>query len=382
LHLKSSQWKNNMAPRQLPSNHHRQQHLPKAYEVITIIAFLFLLTILGFILIVGFNTSNRVSPAYGYAMQTKAALETNPTPTPFQPEVVGYEPEAREPEVSVPDGETPQNPDATPVPTLPPLQKPEGQVNILLLGSDVREGDYGFRTDSIIWVSLNPKDGFVSAVSFPRDLFVEIPGRGENRINVAFGVGGFDLLADTMQVNFGVRPDHYVLIDMYGFATLINNLGGINVETEKNLSDSCATWVNPSGWCSVGPGLVLMNGDTALWYVRSRYSTNDIERARRSQEVVEAIFKRLMSLDAVLRAPDLYDAYTSFVQTDVDLATVVSLLPLAKNIYEDSDIRNYVIGFDQAYSWITPAGAQVLVPDKALIREVMIEALQIKLNGN
>lgn len=369
-----------MASRLFTSNQNMQQSLPKSVKIITIIIFMVLVCLLGFILIVGCSSPDLTSLAYGYAMQTKAAIEGNPTPTPFQPLMAGYAPEITPDPESIPD--SPTDPDATPLPTLGATTKPEGQVNILLLGSDLRENDYGFRTDTITWVSLNPKDGFVSAVSFPRDLFVVIPGRGENRINVAFGVGGFDLLADTMEVNFGVRPDHYVLIDMKGFTSVINNLGGINVEAEQNLSDSCATWVNPSGWCSVGPGTVNMNGDTALWYVRSRYSTSDIDRARRAQEVIEAIFKRLMSLDAVLKAPDLYNAYTTYVQTDVDLGTVVSLLPLAKSIYENNDIRNYVIGFDHAYSWITPAGASVLVPDKALIRETMLEALQIKVNGD
>ena len=367
-----------MSPKRIPTNQKIHKHVPKAFEAITIIVFVVLVFFLGFILVVGRGSANRESPAYAYAMQTKSALNTDadPTPTPFQPLVVGYNPQ------ETPPPNVPQDPQATPVPTQKPIEKPEGQVNILLLGSDQREGDYGFRTDTIIWVSLNPKDKFVSAVSFPRDLFVEIPGRGENRINVAFGLGGFDLLASTMEVNFGVRPDYYVLIDMSGFTSVINNLGGINVQVEKNLSDSCAKWINQSGWCSVGPGLVNMNADVALWYVRSRYSTNDVERARRAQEVIVAIFKRLMSLDAVLKAPDLYNAYTNYVQTDMDLATVVAMLPLAKSMYEDSDIRHHVIGFDHAYSWITSAGASVLVPDKALIRELMIEALALIVNGN
>jgi polyisoprenyl-teichoic acid--peptidoglycan teichoic acid transferase len=367
-----------MAIKTIDTHHHRGQDLPKAVQVVTIIVFLFLVCLLGFILIAGFRSNNRGNPAYIYARQTQTALEANPTPTPFQPETVGFVPEIPAQAEVNPETGFPVQPESTPVPTIAPLQKPEGQVNILLLGSDQRQDDYGFRTDSIIWVSLNPKDGFVSAVSFPRDLFVEIPGRGENRINTAFVWGGFDLLADTMEINFGARPDMYVLIDMAGFTSVINNLGGIYVETDQNLTDSCARWINQSGTCSVGPGLVHMNADVALWYARSRYSTSDIDRARRAQEVIIGIFKRLMSLDAILKAPDLYKAYTTYVETDIDLGTVVSMLPLAKSIYENGDMRNYVVGFDYAYSWITTSGASVLVPDKAAIRELMIEALQLK----
>lgn len=371
-----------MASRQLVSHHKHPRHLPKAYEVVTILVFLFLVSLLGFILVAGLRTDNRPNPAYAYAMQTQTALSANPTPTPFQPESVGFVPETspeNDPDtLQEPSSEPESEPEQTPVPTQRPLQKPEGQVNILLLGTDLREGDYGFRTDSITWVSLNPKDGYVSAVSFPRDLYVQIPGRGENRINVAFQSGGFDTLADTMEINFGIRPDYYVLIHMNGFTTVINHLGGINVQTATNLTDVCPKWINHSGTCSVGPGLVHMNADVALWYVRSRYSTSDVDRARRAQEVIQAIFKRLMSLDAVLKAPDLYSAYTSYVETDIGLSTVISMLPLAKDVYENGDIRRYVVDFDYAYSWRTMTGASVLVPDKQAIHELMIEALDLR----
>lgn len=360
----------------------RHRHYPKSFEVITVVVFIILVVLLGYILAVGLLSGPSVNPAQAYALQTQRVLNATPTATPFQPVADANIPLI--PNNPLPD----QDPDSsdsedepavsvTPSPTMPSLQKPSGQVNILLLGSDVRPNDGGFRTDSIIWVSLNPKDGFVSAVSFPRDLYVEIPGMSYNRINVAFPRGDFDLLADTLEFNFGVRPEHYVLIDFNGFKTIINNLGGIDVYAEKNLSDSCAEWIDSSGYCSVGPGMVHMNGEMALWYARSRYSSNDIERARRAQEVIEAMFKRLMSLDAILRAPELFDAYINYVQTDLSLSDLLPLLPLASKINENGDIRNYVIGFDHAYSWITAQGAQVLVPDNAAITEVLIEALEL-----
>jgi len=227
-----------------------------------------------------------MSAAQAYAVQTQMVLNTTPTATPFQPagdHINAYaNPEAAPLSTPAPDN----IPGIAPTSTLKRLSKPKGQVNILLLGSDMRPHEGGFRTDIIVWVSLNPKDGFVSAISFPRDLFVNIPGMGENRINVVFPNGGFDLLADTFEINFGVRPDNYILVDL---------------QTKQNLTDSCDQSINASGVCSVGPGLVHMNGDLALWYARSRYSTNDIDRTRRAQEVIEAIFDRLMSLDVILR---------------------------------------------------------------------------------
>jgi LCP family protein required for cell wall assembly len=374
-----------MARRNKNFNNNKYRKVIQGFAVGT---FVILLALLSFILVSGFNASPDLSLARTYALQTQRALNATPTATPFQPNgsPTNGEPTQQNPILTPQPGTTEavrtptpgqtQTPEPTNTPTQT-LKKPEGQVNILLLGSDIRPDDGGFRTDSIIWVSLNPKGEFVSAISFPRDLYVLIPGLGYNRINVAFQNGGFDMLAATFEANFGVRPDYYALIDFNGFKTIINNLGGIDVYAEKQLTDSCEKWMNESGTCSVGPGLIHMDGETALWYARSRYSSSDIDRARRAQEVIKAIFNRLMSLDAVLRAPELYNAYTNYVQTDVTLKTVTSMLPLASKIKSNGDIRNYVIGYDHAYAWMTPNGAQVLVPDTDAIRDVMIEALQM-----
>ena len=334
-----------------PRRHKRQA--PKPLEVVAVVALLVLIGILGFILISGFIAS--FNPA-----TVKASAD------PTQAPGLGDE-----------SGQT-DEPAATPSPTEDTLEKPEGQVNILLLGSDIRPNDGGFRTDVIMWVSLNPRDGYVSIVSFPRDLFVSIPGWGGNRINTAFQYGGFELLADTFEANFGVRPDNYVMVDFTGFKTVIDDLGGIDVYAAQNLTDTCAKWINASGYCSVGPGLVHMNGEVALWYARSRYSTSDIDRARRAQEVSEAIFDRLVSLNALVRAPELYNAYVTYVQTDVSLNQVIGLLPFASKINENRDIRNYVVDYNYAYDWITAAGAQVLIPDYNAIESLMIEALSLE----
>jgi LCP family protein required for cell wall assembly len=349
---------------------------PKVVEIFSILVFVILISLLGFILVSCISANKSPSLAYTYAMQTRQAIEGKAvTPTPFQPvsdDLIDAGPNP------VTTREPGSKPEFSPTSTMRALQQPDGQINVLLLGSDARPDDGGFRTDIIVWVSLNPKDGFVSAISFPRDLFVYIPGYGENRINTAFPRGGFDLLADTFEVNFGVRPDHYLLADFNGFTSVINNLGGITVQTEKGLSDTCAKWINPSGYCSVGPGPVHMNGDMALWYARSRYSTNDIDRSRRAQEVIKAIFKRLMNFDIVLKAPDLYKAYSTYVDTDIKLSDVVGLLPLANEVNQNGDIRSYVIGYDHAYDWVTMQGAQVLVPDYDKIRDVIIEALTLE----
>ena len=119
------------------------------------------------------------------------------TPTPFQPNSFAYVLEDGSIEVLPPQPEnTP-----TPVPTIELAELPERQLNILLLGSDSRN-DGSYRTDVILLLSLNPEHQAVSVVSFPRDLYVTIPGWQMNRINTAHMVGGFELLAETFQANF------------------------------------------------------------------------------------------------------------------------------------------------------------------------------------
>lgn len=254
------------------------------------------------------------------------------------------------------------------------FEQPGNQINILLLGSDQRPYDSGFRTDTIILVTINADLKTVSMTSFPRDLYVYIPGWTMERINAAFRYGGFDALATTMEYNFGVRPDHYALINFKGFVTLVDELGEIQVEVGETLTDHR----DNKGQYTVQQGTVQMDGETALWYVRSRYTSSDFDRGRRQQEVLRAIFKKLISLDGARRAFELYDAFDEIVQTDIGFMDVVGLAPLAAQV-DNARIKSYAIGPEVVYPWINPYnGAQVLLPDLARAREIMRQALNVR----
>ncbi|MBI3160341.1 MAG: LCP family protein [Chloroflexi bacterium] len=264
-----------------------------------------------------------------------------------------------------------------PIAIPPPVGRfaqPDDQINILLLGSDQRPYDSGFRTDTIILVTLNAKLKTVTMTSFPRDLYVYIPGWTMERINAAFRYGGFEALALTLEYNFGVRPDHYALMNFKGFVTLIDELGEIDVEVGQTLTDHR----DNKGNYTVQAGTVQMDGETALWYVRSRYTSSDFDRARRQQEVLTAIFRKIISLDGVRRAGDLYDAFDEIVQTDIGLLDVLGIAPLAAQI-DPGSIQSYTIGPEYVTPWINPYnGAQVLLPNLALTTPLMREALNIR----
>ena len=120
-----------------------------------------------------------------------------------------------------------------------------------------------------------------------------------------------------------------------------------------------------------------MDGDTALWYVRSRYSTSDFDRTRRAQEVIVAIAQKMMSLNAVNRAPELYELFRNSVETDIPLDLVVRLLPsAAKTVNDPSSIKRFAISEDQITHYIVPeTGAMVLLPDFVSIESTIRDAL-------
>jgi LCP family protein required for cell wall assembly len=251
------------------------------------------------------------------------------------------------------------------------LEQPAGQMNILLLGSDQRPSDAGFRTDTIILVTLNSNLGTVNVTTFPRDLYVYIPGYTVQRINTAFAFGGFDSLALTFEYNFGVHPDHYVLINFWSFQEIVDSLGGITVDVGRTFTDHRDGY----GDYTVLAGSVHMDGETTLWYVRARYTTSDFDRGRRQQEVLEAIGRRLLSLNALTRAPELYNIYRDNVSTDLSLNDIISNLPLAAKLSDASRIHRFAISPNEVYDWTNYSGAMVLVPIREAVLVVMHQAL-------
>lgn len=326
---------------------------------------------LGVLLGTGLAAPAERSPA---ANILKAPPGATPTATAFQPQAstATYLPT---------DYPTP-TPTNTPKPELvrpasntkgvDPITQPDNQVNIVILGSDQKYKGMVGRTDTIILVTINKETGTVNLTSFPRDLYIYIPGWTEQRINTAFAHGGFKLLQDTMMHNFGIKPDYYVLVNLWAFEYAVNDLGGIYVNVLQTVCDD--KWGYGQSHC-VYPGNKLMYGKEALWYVRSRVTTNDFERNKRQQQVLNSILDRLFSLNTLTRIPQLYSTYASNVTTNLDLQTVLDLAPIATKLSDKSLINQYFINQKYVTDWITPGGAQVLLPNYQAIRTLLKEAL-------
>jgi len=316
---------------------------------------------------------------YSTASITKVAVldvppGSTPTATAFQP--------LTSTETYIPTDYPTSTPTITPKPQnikpvsntqgVDPISQPDGQINIVLLGSDQRFKGYIGRTDTIILVTINTKEDTVSVTSFPRDLYIFIPKWTDQRINTAFAHGGFPILKQTFMHNFGFEPDYYILINLWTFEYIINDLGGIYVDVPQTVCDD--NWNHGLDHC-VYQGKQLLLGKEALWYARSRMTTNDFSRNVRQQLVLGAILDRVLSLDIFSKIPKLYDTYLNNITTNLDLGTVVSLSQTAVKLTDRSLIKQFYINQDVVTSWVTPGGAQVQLPNFNAIRRILTKAL-------
>ena len=254
-------------------------------------------------------------------------------------------------------------------------EMPDGVVNLMILGSDWRPSS-GHRTDVVMLVSVNTIKQTVSVVSFPRDLYIKVPGWTTQRINTVEPHGGFELLADTMEQDFGVRPEYYIMTDFKGFIGIIDSLGGVDVYAGSKLVDQCDLPMAENGKCTIQPGRISMDGTTALWYIRSRHSSSDLDRLRREQEVMTGIFTKIMSANGLQNLPGLYARYQSSVKTNVTVQAMTPLLPTAAKVFSDRTlIRRYALTIKEAKPFVTESGAQVLLPDYERIGQILDEAI-------
>jgi polyisoprenyl-teichoic acid--peptidoglycan teichoic acid transferase len=177
----------------------------------------------------------------------------------------------------------------------PPKEAQEtGTLNYVLLGSDSRDpGNEGNgRSDTMMLVHLNAKRTKAYIVSFPRDMYVNIPGYGKNKINAAFAFGGAPLAVRTLENLTGVRMDHVVLIDFEGFIRLTEDLRGVTV-------------TNKTAFTSHGfdypKGKITIAGEEALWFVRERHQLpgGDLDRAENQRNVIKAIVQKGLSAKVI-----------------------------------------------------------------------------------
>ena len=293
-------------------------------------------------------------------------------------------------------------------PVVPPS---DGYYNILLLGADSGEGRDSMRFDSISVVSVNAETGATTITGIPRDMphfpFAEGPmqerypdgheghadptcgwGSGINQLRtevevcqdgnalypdaVANGSApGIEATKDAAEGILGIEIPYYVFIDMHGFAALIDALGGVDITVEQRLpkgggpayaGQPAEEWA--IGWIEAGPQ--HMDGDTAQWYARSRYTTSDFDRMERQRQLQQAMLAQFTPQTVLTRFQEIASAGTDIVQTDLPQSLVPFLAELALKAKEQP-VQTIEL---------TPAGGiDEHDPDYAYIRELVHAAL-------
>lgn len=188
-------------------------------------------------------------------------------------------------------------------------------------GAAVGRENIGSRSDTIMIVRIDPATRAAAVLSFPRDLWVKIPGKSNNRINTAYIKDDYSLLAQTLYDNFNIRIDHYLQVDFCAFKKIVDAVGGVSVPFDTQV-------VDPHVGLDVPAGCHLFSGDEALAYVRSRHLTavaadgtktqdraSDLGRISRQQDFLRRVLQR--ALDKGLLNPSVARALLTELQTNI-----------------------------------------------------------------
>lgn len=245
-------------------------------------------------------------------------------------------------------------------------------VNILLIGQDRRPGEGRARSDSMILCTFNKKAGTITLTSFMRDMYVQIPGYQDTRINAAYALGGMELLDECLAVNFGVHVDANVEVDFSGFEDVVNALGGVAVY----LTESEAGHLNKIGggeWY-LTEGSNYLNGEQALQYSRIRKLDSDFNRTNRQRNVLSALIESCQDL-SLDRIWSLIDTILPLVTTDMTNSQISGYVTELFPMLSGATIQTQRIPVDDGYEAASIRGMSVLVPDLETNRQFLIDTL-------
>ena len=239
-------------------------------------------------------------------------------------------------------------------------------LNILLIGQDAREGDEQARSDSMILCSYNKKTNTLTMTSFLRDLYVEIPGHGSNRINAAYSFGGTQLLKKTLEHNFGLYIDGSIEVDFSHFSEIIDHLGGVQIQLRQDEANT----VNKLTGSSLGEGLQKLNGAQALAYSRIRNLDidGDFSRTDRQRKVISALVDAFRDIRITELTPLLNDLLP-MITTDLNPGQILFCgLEIVPNL-SAMETESQKVPVEGTFTDQTIDGMAVLVADMAAQRQ-------------
>ncbi|PAE11403.1 transcriptional regulator LytR [Niallia circulans] len=247
-------------------------------------------------------------------------------------------------------------------------QKP---ISILLMGIDQRKGDVG-RSDTLIVMTLNPKNEKMQMVSIPRDTKTEIIGDGRvTKINAAYAYGGVKMAKDTVENFTGVKMDYYIQVNMEALSDLVDAIGGITVQNDLD-------WID-EGYYKKGyhyeKGTLTLNGPQTLGFVRMRHldPNGDFGRNERQRKVISAIIDKATGISTVTHFNEILDALGANVKTNI---TFDQMMTIQKNY---RSVRKSVEQYEVTGQGTPPGQTYYLnVPDeeKAKVHDMLTENLK------
>lgn len=248
--------------------------------------------------------------------------------------------------------------------------------NILFIGSDARGDVSGQRSDTMILFSIDTKNRQIKLTSFLRDSYVYIPLlERKSKINASYSNGGAEATIDTVEYNFGVDVDNYVMVDFQTFEQVVDLLGGITVDvTAKE-----AKYMNEDvDIRSVKEGTNEMNGKVALWYCRIRYLDNDFKRTERQRKVISAIIKKATKTNP-FDLLNMVEEVVPNISTDLTRNELLNLGVNALFRYIRYDIVQQQIPADGTWYDSYVNGSYVIKLDEAKNRQILQEFLVNKI---
>ena len=235
--------------------------------------------------------------------------------------------------------------------------------NLLLIGTDRRDGGWNGNSDVMIVASINEERQRVVMTSFMRDLYANIPGYGEHKLNYAFAAGGADTLIATLKDNFGLDIDNYAIVDFHEVAEIVDMFGGVQIgvtDAEVKVMNQYLSSMGVSEYALPCGGEYQLNGYQAVSYMRIRYvGNNDYQRTQRQRDVLSAIFESVQDLSSE-ELLKLAAGVTEKVEHDLSLVRMMKLMALVPQLtgYELDESR---VPYD---GYFTSRG-EMLVPDYA-----------------
>ncbi len=258
--------------------------------------------------------------------------------------------------------------------------------NILLLGVDARSNDKAeaSRADTMMLVSIDKKHHCIKLTSFLRDTWVYIPAHnGKQRLNAACTYGGYQGVVDTIEYNFGIEIEGYVVADFEMFKVLVDSIGGVEVDVTEKEAKEVTNHKKRYGNVKLEPGKQILNGEQALAYCRIRKIDTDWQRTKRQRTVIQSIIKSAKSGNP-FKLYKMINNSAPYLQTNISKSKLLSIGVKALSCL-GNDMTEAKVPFDNTWQYSNIGGASVITIDvdsnKAMLEDYIYNKSADEINA-